>query len=125
VRCSALILILALDSAAVGLQAQRAPSSTPDPYRAEERLSPRGRSDWLLARGAKKAMERRYRSLHELREGVTEFEVRGPSQVVPFDAIGVATLQFRVDAPRRSASSFRPVSGSTSSSCSPLPTPGL
>jgi hypothetical protein len=91
-----LILILSLVSVAEHLQAQQGIPSPPNPYSAEERLSPRGRSDWLLARAVRKAMGRRYRPLSAPSERVIEFEVRGPSQVVPLEAIGTTTLQLRL-----------------------------
>jgi hypothetical protein len=88
-----LVLVIA---AAAELPAQVArPATSPDPFSVEERLSPRGRSDMLLARAAQKAMERGYQSQTEMREKVTEFEVRGPSQVVPPDALGTAVFQLR------------------------------
>lgn len=90
------LLALPLVVNAVELRAQAVPPpASPNPYAAEERLSAQGRSDWLLARGARKALERGYQPQAAMPERVTEFEVRGPSQVVPPEALGTTVLQLR------------------------------
>lgn len=90
------LLALPLMVIAVDLRAQVAPRPpAPNPYSAEGRLSPQGRSDWILARGTRKALERGYQASAVMREKVTEFEIRGPSQVVPPEALGTTVLQLR------------------------------
>jgi hypothetical protein len=91
-----LLLALPVLVIATDLRAQAVPPpAAPNPYAAEERLSARGRSDWLLARGARKALERGYRPQAMMDEKVTEFDVRGPSQVVPPEALGTTVFQLR------------------------------